>query len=523
MKKLTAFILGILFSIFIIGPIALSFKTEIKILINHVLYYFEENPEIKQVNQISDLDNVVWKSTSHLPIVAGEINLTTAGFAPGAGRILAKKDILYLLSRKGDIYSYAAKNLKKITTIPTGYAKFEARYGGENSDSARSLDLDIDCSKSQIFVSHVAYDVTNKEFSLQISVADINCQDGTIKNTWKSIFNHPLSQHEALNSHAIGGSILISNDHLYLSLGLSNENVQPGQQPEAFNIDNYKGKILEIDLKDNSTKIISSGHRNVTSIIKLENTNKLYSVEHGLEGGDELNQIRPGANYGFPYVSYGTGYGSYNWINNVEPILAQNQYQKPVFSFVPSIAPSDMIETTSFNDAWKNDLLITGLKSRGLFRLKLEDNQVRYVEPIYFGTRLRSIAELKSKLYILSDTGILLEITVDEAAYINDNPSPDLPLANSILKKCVSCHALSDTNQSMAPTLKGIYNKHIATGPFSTYSDALKALSTQKWTDANLEKYLKDPQIFSPGTSMPNQHLSAKQIQEVINQLKKLN
>ena len=80
----------------------------------------------------------------------------------------------------------------------------------------------------------------------------------------------------------------------------------------AQDMNSKMGKVLEIDLNTRDVKIISLGHRNPEGLI-VTTDGTLLSTEHGPAGGDELNVIVEGANYGWPIVTFGTDYGSYGW------------------------------------------------------------------------------------------------------------------------------------------------------------------------------------------------------------------
>jgi len=86
-------------------------------------------------------------------------------------------------------------------------------------------------------------------------------------------------------------------------------------------------------------EIFSTGHRNIQGMINYND--KIFAVEHGPRGGDELNLIIKNANYGWPIISLGT---DYNFNNRYKPFENNEKYKGPLFSFVPSAAISDIIE-----------------------------------------------------------------------------------------------------------------------------------------------------------------------------------
>ena len=113
----------------------------------------------------------------------------------------------------------------------------------------------------------------------------------------------------------------------------------------------------------------SYGHRNVQGAVYHAATGTLFAHEHGPKGGDEINVIEPGNNYGWPTITYGINYDGTVITNETEaPGMEQ-----PVVKWVPSIAPSGMavVETAAFSD-WSGDLLVgamNGPKGQKLVRV----------------------------------------------------------------------------------------------------------------------------------------------------------
>ena len=113
-------------------------------------------------------------------------------------------------------------------------------------------------------------------------------------------------------------------------------------------------------------------------------------MEHGPQGGDELNQPEPGVNYGWPLITYGEDYGG-------RPVgegaTAQEGLAQPVYFWDPVIAPSGMATYSGdLFEGWEGDLLVGGLQSLSLVRLTLRDGKVYTEEWIPMGTRVRSVA-----------------------------------------------------------------------------------------------------------------------------------
>jgi len=156
---------------------------------------------------------------------------------------------------------------------------------------------------------------------------------------------------------------------------------------EAQNLQNHIGKIIRINKdgtvpKDNpfvgragvAPEIWSYGHRNIQGAT-LDTKGQLWMHEHGPQGGDELNLIRPGLNYGWPKITYGENYGG----GKIGEGLTQAPgMEQPVVQWTPSIAPAGLAQITSdrYGDAWRNSFILGSLKFRYPVRLSMDGNNV---------------------------------------------------------------------------------------------------------------------------------------------------
>ena len=163
----------------------------------------------------------------------------------------------------------------------------------------------------------------------------------------------------------------------------------------AQNDNSIFGKILFINLKNKSFQIFSKGHRNPQGLATYEDT--IISTEHGPRGGDEINKILYKKNYGWPIASYGNSYKkkSLNYKKNHK----DNDFQEPLFVFLPSIGISELIFLPKeFDENWQNNILVSSLNGRSLHRIRFSDlnyEKVLYDEKIYIGERIRDIKYIK--------------------------------------------------------------------------------------------------------------------------------
>lgn len=158
-------------------------------------------------------------------------------------------------------------------------------------------------------------------------------------------------------------------------------------------------------------EIWSYGHRNVQGAAIHPESGALWVVEFGPAGGDELNLVEPGRNYGWPLVSWGRHYfGTDIPDPPTRPDLAQ-----PVYHWTPVISPSGMtFYTGEAFPAWHGNLLIGGLSSQALVRLTLEGQRVKGEERIPMGARIRHVRQgPDGAVYLLTDQsdGEILRLT----------------------------------------------------------------------------------------------------------------
>ena len=169
------------------------------------------------------------------------------------------------------------------------------------------------------------------------------------------------------------------------------------------------GKILFIDTISGEVEIFSKGHRNPQGLLVKDDL--VLSTEHGPKGGDEINKILLGKNYGWPISSYGESYANDDLKYHKSHL--ENNFEEPIFSFIPSIGISEIISLpNSFNSKWQNNFLISSLNGKSLYRIKFNDSfsKIFYKEKIFVGQRIRDIkydSYLNVILLSLEDNGEL--------------------------------------------------------------------------------------------------------------------
>jgi glucose/arabinose dehydrogenase len=167
-------------------------------------------------------------------------------------------------------------------------------------------------------------------------------------------------------------------------------------------LDNSNGKIHRINddgsiPADNPfvntpgaiASIYSFGHRNPQGTIVNPENGDIWETEHGPRGGDELNLIKPGINYGWPVICYGINYDG----SILTELTEKEGLEQPVFYWLPSIAPCGMTFVTGNRyKKWKNNILIGSLRFQYLERVVISNKSVIYHEKLLEGIgRVRNV------------------------------------------------------------------------------------------------------------------------------------
>ncbi len=166
-----------------------------------------------------------------------------------------------------------------------------------------------------------------------------------------------------------------------------------------------------IGKKDAMPEIYAYGIRNAQSLDIHPVTGELWEAEFGPRGGDELNIIKAGKNYGWPTITYGIEYGG----GQVgEGIQQKEGMEQPVYYWDPVLSPGGMVFYKGNTiPEWKNNLFISGLSSTHIARLVITNNKVVGEERILadLGERFRDVAYFNGMLYAVTDSGNLYKIS----------------------------------------------------------------------------------------------------------------
>ncbi|MCH6566484.1 MAG: PQQ-dependent sugar dehydrogenase [Proteobacteria bacterium] len=198
-----------------------------------------------------------------------------------------------------------------------------------------------------------------------------------------------------------------------------------GERDSAQDLSSHAGTIMRLRLdgsipddnpflsRDNALpEIWSYGHRNPQGLLYDNNTGNLWSIEHGPRGGDEINLVVKGANYGWPVISYGKEYwGPVSIGEGTE----KPGMEQPVKVYIPSIAPGSLLlySATAFPQ-WQGNLFSGALKLRHLNRVSISIDNKAIAEELLLGDlneRIRALAQSpEGWIYFSTDSGKIIRM-----------------------------------------------------------------------------------------------------------------
>ncbi len=352
------------------------------------------------------------------------------------------------------------------------------------------LAVDTSSTPARIYVAHQSWNRQEKAFHMSVSMAVLPASAASVG--WTTIFDSQpgLAYGPAFDDIETGGRLAFTPEgKLLVTIGDHGFDGRSGVPPLAQAENSDYGKTVMLDGKGGHEHF-TSGHRNPQGLT-VDRKGRIWETEHGPQGGDEINLLHQGTNYGWPFQTYGTDYGHTYW-----PVLAPEdtgQYQKPVHAFVPSVAISDIIELgPKMFGEWEGDLLVGSLRLQSLYRVRLDGDRVVYVEPIRIEHRLRALAQGKDgRIVLWDDTGVLIVLTKT----LRENTGQRL------YGHCIQCHEPVEGMPTVAPSLHSVLGRSVASERRYNYSPALSKLGGA-WSEERLSQFLENPAKFAPGTMM---------------------
>lgn len=329
--------------------------------------------------QASNIDNNILAS-----LFVEEISIPWAMVQLPSGEILISE-------REGELRVIKNNQLlaKKITGLP--------KISNRNQGGLLDLALHPRFSENGwLYFTYASKDAKNSGSNTALMRATLDMDNFSLteqKLLYKAQPNTSSSRH-------FGSRIVFDNkDYIFFSIG---DRGQRDINPQEINKDGGKiyrlhddGKIPSdnpfIDKQGAKSAIFSYGHRNPQGLSIDPKTNNIWSHEHGPRGGDEVNLIKKGANYGWPIISYGINYNGTTFTDKTH----LNGMEQPALYWTPSIAPQDMLYITSDKyPALKGKFLIGSMKFSHLVLLNIQGEQVISQEKVFEDIgRVRSLMQ----------------------------------------------------------------------------------------------------------------------------------
>jgi glucose/arabinose dehydrogenase len=292
------------------------------------------------------------------------------------GMVLLPDNSILITEKSGELIHFKNDTKTNITGVPEIYVRGQGGF----------MDVELHPNYSEngwIYFSYASAEGEGDGGNTAIMRAKLNGNSLVEKDVlYKAGPNTKKGQH-------FGSRIEFDNDgYLYFSIG---ERGERDINPQDITRD--CGKIYRlhddgsipadnpfVDTANAKTAIYSYGHRNPQGLIKNPETGAIWEHEHGPQGGDEINIIEKGKNYGWPVISYGINYNGTSFTD----ITEKEGMEQPLFYWVPSIAPSGFTFVTSdLYPDWKGNLLVGSLKFKYLERLVLENGKVVKREKLF--------------------------------------------------------------------------------------------------------------------------------------------
>lgn len=402
--------------------------------------------------------------------------------------------------------------------------------------------------RHDLFVSHHYFTGECVLFRVSAVTLKHDAEGLSTTSPWRTVFDAAPCFPFPHYGHQAGGPMLLDgDDHLLVFVGDHGRDgwgtAEEGRLPILPQApDSHLGKLVRVEIATGRAEIFTSGHRNPLGLAR-DRAGRLWATEHGAHGGDELNLLAPGRDYGWPAVTYGITYDKTAppGIEN-EDVGGHDGYSRPVYSWIPSIAPTGM----TVNDPrrfplWRDDLLLASLRAQSVFRIRRHGSALQYVEQIHIGIRLRDLAWMADgRLAMLQDrenvifvepstahcdeesrrTRAIFSLACDEAGLsaTPDGPAAAAPAtpaaqrpaseqarntdgARLFAQHCSQCHHAHSPRHGIGPHLKGLIGRRAGEVKGFAFSPAFRSLE-QTWDRESLARFIADTSGFVPGTTM---------------------
>ena len=308
-----------------------------------------------------------------------------------------------------EIHDANGKLVKKITGLPA------VVYAGQGGLLDVAFDPDFDSNRIMYWSYSERYEGDNVT---TVAKAKLNEVAGNVENV-SIIFRAAPSTGNTLQ---FGSRLVFDKDgNLFVSIG---EKFAPDSRVLAQQLNSYLGKIIRITTDGKPAKgnpfinkdgakpeIFSYGHRNPDGLEINPATGELWESEFGPRGGDEINIIHAGRNYGWPVITYGREYSGEKVGEGIQQKAGMEQ---PVYYWDPVISPCGIcFYRGNVIPEWKNNLFVSSLSGQHLDRLVIKNNKVVGEERLLTDkrSRFRDVTYMDNKLFAITDNGDIYRIS----------------------------------------------------------------------------------------------------------------
>ena len=328
---------------------------------------------------------------------------TNGGSQRGAALAVLADGSLLLGGGKsgGELFTYniESKSLKKIATLISPNRRI-------NDSKFAINDIGIltqSSSAVKLLVSYPRLGLERNCVEVVIEQLDFNRLTQKVKRVSNWLISKPCVPISAVQ-HTSGRFAVIDQSSAYVTIGdLGYPQISDRKKRGDL------GSIFKVSAK--GAVKISQGHRNAQGIV-LFNNKDLLAAEHGPRGGDELNLIKAGSDYGWPFVTYGQPYGSGDYVRPTKTGTHAG-FVEPLKYWVPSIAPTELVQLpkSGWGD-WNNQLVLGTLREQVLVFMAIDERfVVTNTVNVDIGERIRDLEVLSTgELVATTDSGQLLVI-----------------------------------------------------------------------------------------------------------------
>jgi cytochrome c2 len=450
------------------------------------------------------------------------------------GALVEVGDSVVIVDRAGKLYEWQGGSRAKDlgVRVPMEFDAYRANLHGKPFDHRdarmhfRVMDAFARRSGKgyELLVTHNVWHAERNAKSVRLSVLRFDALANLADSQWQTLLEcqpfleaapHPSPFMTNEGGGRIAGldatRVMIAfGGHLY---GTKNWPLEPLETGNCY------GRALVIDTITGGVEPFARGLRNPQGLF-IDSGGVIWETEHGPRGGDELNLLENGNDYGWPHVTYGTAYESAAEFSSGTRVGMHDGYREPIFAWLPAIGISNLIRIDKTPAVWAGDLLIGSMHGMALHRVRIREGRAIFSEPIPLGVRMRDLLQLDDgRILAWTDDGEIVELSVNELALVagGGNDAEVAPTSGA-LSACVSCHSLVPGDDSRGPSLHGVIGRPIGGTRYARYSAALRA-KTGEWTAEDLREYLRNPGEFAPGTTMPDLALSRETIDDIVLQL----